>query len=65
MFDKNHLTGNGHLSAEAADAFEVRMVREKPELAEGIRQLQDFWSLRYIKGHSAISRPSTSGGMPS
>ena len=34
MFDKNHLTGNGHLSAEAADAFEVRMVREKPELAE-------------------------------
>ncbi len=42
MFDKNHLTGNGHLSAEAADAFEVRMVREKPELAEGIRQLQEL-----------------------
>ena len=42
MFDKNHLTGNGHLSAGAADAFEVRMVREKPELAEGIRQLQEL-----------------------
>lgn len=40
MFDKNHLMGNSHLSAEAAEPFEVRIAREKPELAEGIAKLK-------------------------
>ena len=66
MFDKNHFTGNRHLSAEPADAFEVRMVREKPELAEGIRRLQELLEPEvYKKGHLATFRPSTSGERPS
>lgn len=42
MFDKNHLTGNTHLSAEQAEDFAVRIGREKPELAEGVKKLQEL-----------------------
>ncbi|MDD3115080.1 MAG: hypothetical protein PHQ44_05050 [Anaerovibrio sp.] len=42
MFDKNHLTGNGHLRAETAGDFAERMKKERPELAKGVDKLREL-----------------------
>lgn len=39
MFDKNHLAGNNHLTAEAAGDFIARMKQEHPDMAEQFEQL--------------------------
>lgn len=39
MFDKNHLMGNVHLSAQEAGDFAQRIIKEHPELQEGVEKL--------------------------
>ncbi|WP_143272181.1 hypothetical protein [Anaerovibrio sp. JC8] len=42
MLNKNHMAGNVHLSSEAADPFDVRIKKEKPEMADGVDKLKDL-----------------------
>ncbi|MBP3231660.1 MAG: hypothetical protein J6M33_05165 [Anaerovibrio sp.] len=39
MLNKNHMAGNVHLRSEAAEPFEIRIKKEKPELSAGIDRL--------------------------
>lgn len=42
MLNKNHMAGNVHLSSEAAEPFDVRIKKEKPELAAGVDKLKEL-----------------------
>ena len=42
MFDKNHLMGNVHLSAHEAGDFAQRIIKEHPELKQGVEKLQEL-----------------------
>ncbi|KHM52451.1 MAG: hypothetical protein J6N55_11230 [Anaerovibrio sp.] len=42
MLNKNYMAGNAHLSSEAAEPFEVRIKRDKPELAQGVDKLLEL-----------------------
>ncbi|MCR5177078.1 MAG: hypothetical protein K6C05_09555 [Anaerovibrio sp.] len=42
MLNKNYLSNNSHLSSEAAEPFEIRIKKDKPELAEGIDKLMEL-----------------------
>ncbi len=42
MLNKNHMAGNVHLSSEAAEPFDVRIKKDKPELAPGVDKLLEL-----------------------
>lgn len=42
MFDKNHLMGNVHLSAQETGDFAQRIIKEHPELQEGVEKLLEL-----------------------
>lgn len=42
MLNKNYLSENSNLTAEVAEAFDVRIKTEKPELADGVDKLKSL-----------------------
>lgn len=42
MLNKNYLSENNNLIAEVAEPFDVRIKKEKPELADGVDKLKEL-----------------------
>ncbi|WP_294520805.1 hypothetical protein [uncultured Anaerovibrio sp.] len=42
MLNKNYMAGNVHLSSEVAEPFDIRLKKEKPELAAGVDKLKEL-----------------------
>ena len=42
MLNKNYMAGNVHLSSEVAEPFDIRLKKEKPELAAGVDKLKTY-----------------------